>query len=65
MFEFEKLIVYQKAKTFHREIVTWLKANRTMDSIMRDQLKRAALSIPLNIAEGTGRFSAKDRQSFM
>ena len=31
---------------------------------IRDQLKRAAMSIPLNIAEGVGKTSAPDRARF-
>jgi four helix bundle protein len=64
LFDFEKLTVYQKAKAFQKEIATWLKSNPKIDSITRDQLRRAALSIPLNIAEGTGRFTPKDRRNF-
>ena len=64
MFDFEKLTVYQKAKAFHKEIAAWLKANPKIDSITRDQLRRAALSNPLNIAEGKGRFTPKDRRNF-
>ena len=64
MFDFEKLTVYQKAKGFQKEIATWLKSNPKIDSITRDQLRRATLSIPLNIAEGTGRFTPKDRRNF-
>ncbi|MBK9449150.1 MAG: four helix bundle protein [Bacteroidetes bacterium] len=64
MFDFEKLTVYQKAKAFHKEIVNWLRSNPKIDSVTRDQLRRAALSIPLNIAEGTGRFTPRDRRNF-
>jgi four helix bundle protein len=64
MFDFEKLTVYQKAKAFNKEISTWLRNNTKVDSVTRDQLRRAALSIPLNIAEGTGRFTPKDRRNF-
>jgi four helix bundle protein len=64
MFDFEKLTVYQKAKAFNKEISTWLRNTPKIDSITRDQLRRAALSIPLNIAEGTGRFTPKDRRNF-
>lgn len=64
MFDLGKLAVYPKAKAFHREIHRWLRSNPKTDAITRDQLKRAALSIPLNIAEGTGRFSPRDRRNF-
>lgn len=32
---------------------------------MKDQLDRASTSIPLNIAEGNGKFSAQDRARFL
>jgi four helix bundle protein len=64
MFDFEKLTVYQKAKAFHKEISCWLRNNPKIDAVTRDQLRRATLSIPLNIAEGTGRFTPKDRRKF-
>jgi four helix bundle protein len=64
MFDFENLVVYQKAKVFHKEIGKWLKTNPKIDTVTRDQLKRATLSLPLNIAEGVGRFSPKDRRNY-
>ena len=33
-------------------------------SVLRDQLKRAAFSVPLNIAEGTGKNGTADRLKF-
>jgi four helix bundle protein len=64
MFDFCKLDVYQKAKTFcilmHKLI-----SNRSFDRTTNDQLRRASFSIMLNIAEGSSRFSNKDRKNFM
>jgi four helix bundle protein len=35
-----------------------------LDSVTKNQLKRASLSIVLNISEGTSRFSKPDRKNF-
>ena len=63
MFDFEKLIVYAKAKAFNSNVRTLVKASR-LDPTTRDQLRRAAFSIVLNLAEGSGRFTAPDRRNF-
>jgi four helix bundle protein len=64
MFDFCNLDVYQKAKTFcilmHKLI-----SKRNFDHTTNDQLRRASFSIMLNIAEGSSRFSNKDRKNFM
>ena len=62
-FDHEKLEVYQEAIAF----IAWLsacldKTVRTGD--VKDQLDRASTSIPLNIAEGNGKYAAKDRCRF-
>ena len=59
-FDHEKLHVYQEAIRF----VAW--ANGVLESIpktlaVHSQLDRAPTSIPLNIAEGNGKFTAPDR----
>jgi four helix bundle protein len=62
-FDHEKLRVYQEAIGF----VAWadeICSNRSKRSAVSDQLDRASISIPLNIAEGNGRFSAPDRCRF-
>ena len=40
-------------------------AGVTGKTAAKDQLDRASTSIPLNIAEGNGKFSAKDRSRFL
>ena len=62
--DFEKLIVYQKAREFNRMIEDDVLSIPSLDKIIKDQLRRASLSIVLNIAEGCSRFSKADRKNF-
>ena len=64
MFDFEKLIVYKKATELNLKIYSLLARCPALDKCYKDQLRRAAFSIPLNIAEGTGRVSKPDRRNF-
>ncbi len=64
MFDFEKLNVYQKASIFNCAIYSFLSQYKNIDKAYRDQLRRASFSIPLNIAEGSGRFSKADKKHF-
>jgi four helix bundle protein len=64
MFDFQKLVVYQKAKVFNAGIRALIRATR-LDSTTNDQLRRAAFSVVLNLAEGSGRFSKPDRKITM
>src|SRR5438132_6464882 len=62
-FDHEKLEVYREAIAF----IAWLSsllegAVRVGD--VKDQLDRASASIPLNIAEGNGKYAPKDRCRF-
>ena len=63
MFDFCKLDVYQKAKAFCI-LITKDISSGNFDRTTNDQLRRASFSIMLNIAEGTSRFSNKDRKNF-
>jgi four helix bundle protein len=63
MFDFQKLEVYNKAKAFHSGIIRMLNEAKP-GKIITDQLSRASLSIILNIAEGSGKFSKPDRRNF-
>lgn len=64
MLAHEKLAAYQHAIEF----VAW--SQPIIEEIpgrvsARDQLDRASTSVPLNIAEGNGKFSTKDRARYL
>jgi four helix bundle protein len=63
MFDFQKLEVYKKAKTFHLECKRVF-IESDFDKYVNDQLGRASFSVPLNIAEGSGKFSKADRKNY-
>jgi four helix bundle protein len=63
-FDHEKLKVYQAAIKF----VAWsteLLAQIPSKAAVKDQLDRASTSVPLNIAEGNGKFAIRDRCRFL
>ncbi|MFC2137723.1 four helix bundle protein [Bacteroidota bacterium] len=64
MFDFQKLQVYQKAKFFNKTITNTIRQKK-FDRVTNDQLRRASFSIMLNIAEGSSRFSNRDRRNFL
>lgn len=64
MFDFEKLTVYQKARLARKSVFSILSAKKSIDRVIYDQLRRAVLSVLLNIAEGTGKFTKADRKNF-
>ncbi len=64
MFDFENLDVYKKSKEVNKEVLKFLKENKQLDNYFRDQLKRASVSIVINIAEGSGKFSKPDKRNF-
>ncbi|KAF5036339.1 23S rRNA-intervening sequence protein [anaerobic digester metagenome] len=62
-FDFQKLDVYKKAKTFHKKIKAFI-GDTKLELYVKDQLGRASFSVILNIAEGSSRFSKPDRKHF-
>ena len=64
MFDFQKLQVYEKAKAYNRGIKKLI-TTTYFDRVTQDQLRRASFSIMLNIAEGSSRFSNRDRKNFL
>ncbi len=64
-FSFENLIVYKKSLNLVEDIERLCSEIKgKVDFEYTNQLKRAALSIPLNIAEGHGRWHKNDRKQF-
>ena len=61
-FMFENLDVYKKSIEFAVEIDILCRKIRHAE--MKDQIQRASLSIPLNIAEGNGRNTRKEKIQF-
>ena len=62
-FDHENLDVYRDAIAFCAWVGELLNSI-SAKAAAKDQLDRASTSIPLNIAEGNGKFSAKDRARF-
>ena len=60
----ENLDVYQRSIEFLRLAMHITGALPRGESELRSQLKRAAMSIPLNIAEGSGKPSSADRARY-
>lgn len=64
-FGYRELIVWQKAKAFVREVYALVKQLPLEEKYaLGDQIRRAVISIPSNIAEGNGRASNKDYAHF-
>ena len=65
-FYYRKLDSYQLAKQLVKMVYQLLRSFPEYERYaLSDQMRRAAISIPSNIAEGTGRFSIKDRIRFL
>ena len=66
IFAFEQLDVYQVARRYVKNIYSLSdKFPQKEDFALTSQIRRAAVSITSNIAEGTSRFSIKDKSHFI
>jgi four helix bundle protein len=63
-FFFEKLKIYQRSLEFAIKLCKIASTFPFKFSRIRDQLIGAGISIPLNIAEGSGRKSKKEKANF-
>ena len=65
-FYYRKLNVYHKAKQLVVDVYDLIKTFPKDEMyLLNNQLQRAVISIPSNIAEGMGRFSIKERIHFI
>ena len=64
-FQYRKLIVWQKAMRFSKDVYALVNQfPATEKYALSDQVRRAAISVPSNIAEGCGRASNRDYAHF-
>ena len=65
-FYYRKLNTYQLAKQLAMSVYSLLNTfPKEENHALVDQLRRAVISVPSNIAEGMGRFAVKDRVRFL
>lgn len=65
-FSFEKLDVYTESRELVKQIYKLVKVFPTEEKFeLGSQIRRAAVSITANIAEGSGRFSLKEKIHFI
>lgn len=65
-FYYRKLEVYKRAKSLSHLVCKLIKTYPVDERLgLCDQLRRAVMPIPINIAEGFGRFSAKEKAHFI
>ena len=66
LFSYRNLVAYQRAKVLVIEVYKLLKLfPKEENYALCDQLRRAVISIPSNIAEGMGRVSIKEQVHFI
>lgn len=66
LFSYRNLVAYQRAKVLVIEVYKLLKIfPKEENYALCDQLRRAVISIPSNIAEGMGRVSIKEQIHFI
>src|SRR5690606_31072881 len=64
MFDFEKLEVNHKIEETNKILLNYIFSSNQIDKFVADQLKRACISIALNLAEGVGRMTSADKKHF-
>jgi len=62
---FEALTCWQEARQLGRSIEAWIRRTQLPDEGYADQLRRAAVSVQANIAEGFDRFTHREFHRFL
>ena len=63
---FKNLLAYQESKKLVKNIYMLVRKFPTNENFaLSDQIRRAVVSIPSNIAEGMGRYSTKEQTHFL
>ena len=65
MFDFEKLEVYQIAKTVVHKSLREIYANEKIESSLKEQWKEASMSIMFQLAEATGRLLTDEKRQLI
>lgn len=65
-YSYKNLDVYKESKTLVKMVYSYLrKFPKEEQYALCDQLRRAVISVPSNLAEGSGRVSARDQAHFL
>jgi four helix bundle protein len=65
-YEYKKLDVYKESKNLVKMVYRFIERFPKVETYaLCDQLRRAVISVPSNIAEGSGRTSSKDQAHFL
>ncbi len=65
-YNYKDLEAYKESKTLVKQVYALLKQfPREEQYALCDQLRRAVISVPSNIAEGSGRYSVKEQLHFI
>lgn len=65
-YSYKNIEAYQESKTLVKQVYALLKKFPKEETYaLCDQLRRAVISVPSNIAEGSGRTSSKDQAHFL
>ena len=65
-YNYQKLDVYKVAKELVQQVYVLLKEYPSEEKYaLCDQIRRAVISVPANIAEGMGRTSKKEQKHFL